>query len=210
MWARASRPCWDPLSDQVKIFDRKGAQGSAKVAAKVAKKVRKKIILVCAVDNLQQWSNIYTLLEKIVPATPNSQVAGIALDRPADLSSKVIQASLSPSALLGFFRLADLWKLRDQDARGLLGGISNGTYYSLKRRPAKTLDQDKLTRISLLLGIFKALNILYSRKLADAWVQLPNRNPMFGGESPLASMIKGGVPAMIRVRQLVDARRGGR
>jgi hypothetical protein len=103
-----------------------------------------------------------------------------------------------------------LWQLRDQDARGLLGGISNGTYYSLKRRPAKTLDQDKLTRISLLLGIFKALNILYSKKLADAWVQLPNRNPMFGGEAPLASMIKGGVPAMIRVRQLVDARRGGR
>jgi hypothetical protein len=33
---------------------------------------------------------------------------------------------------------------------------------------------------------------------------------VFGGESPLLSMIKGGVPAMIRVRQLVDARRGGR
>jgi hypothetical protein len=110
---------------------------------------------------------------------------------------------------LGFFRLADLWKLRDEDARGLLGGISNGTYDSLKRRPAKTLDQDKLTRISLLVGIFKALNILYSKKLADAWVQLPNSNPMFGGES-LVTMIRGGVPAMMRVRQLVDARRGGR
>lgn len=140
----------------------------------------------------------------------NAHIAGIELDRPADLSGRAIQASLSPSALLGFFRLTDLWKLRDEDARGLLGGISNGSYYSLKRRPAKTLDQDQLTRISLLLGIFKALNILYSKKLADAWVQLPNSNPMFGGESPLASMIKGGVPAMIRVRQLADARRGGR
>ena len=143
-------------------------------------------------------------------ATPNAQIAGIALDRPADLSSKKIQEGLSPSALLGFFRLADLWKLRDEHARGLLGGISNGTYYSLKRRPAKTLDQDKLTRISLLVGIFKALNILYSKKLADAWVHLPNSNPMFGGESPLITMIRGGVPAMMRVRQLVDARRGGR
>ena len=143
-------------------------------------------------------------------AIPDAHIAGIALEKPADLSSRKIQERLSPSALLAFFRLADLWKLRDEDARGLLGGISNGTYYSLKRRPAKTLDQDKLTRISLLLGIFKALNILYSKKLADAWVQLPNSNPMFGGESPLVSMIKGGVPAMIRVRQLVDARRGGR
>jgi hypothetical protein len=143
-------------------------------------------------------------------ATSNVQIAGVALERPADLSSKKIQKSLSPSALLGFFQLADLWKVRDGDARGLLGGISNGAFYNLKRRPARTLDQDKLTRVSLLVGIFKALNILYSKKLADAWVQLPNANPMFGGESPLTYMIKGGVPAMIRVRQLVDARRGGR
>jgi Protein of unknown function (DUF2384) len=143
-------------------------------------------------------------------AIPNARSAALALDKPADLSSKKIQESLSPSAILGFFRLTDLWKLRDEDARGLLGGISNGSYYSLKRRPSKTLDQDKLTRISLLLGIFKALNILYSKKLADAWVQLPNVNSMFGGETPLLLMIRGGVPAMLRVRQLVDARRGGR
>jgi hypothetical protein len=90
-----------------------------------------------------------------------------------------------------------------------LGGISNGAFYSLKRRPARSLDQDRLTRISLLLGIFKALNILYSRKLADAWIQLLNGNPMFGGSTPLAYMLKGGMPAMVRVRQLLDARRGG-
>ena len=143
-------------------------------------------------------------------AIPNPRIAGVALDRPADLSSRKIQETLSPSDLLGFFQIAGLWKLRDEDARGLLGGISNGAFYNLKRRLARTLDQDKLTRISLLVGIFKALNILYSGKLADAWVQLPNANPMFGGESPLACMIKGGVPAMIRVRQLLDARRGGR
>ena len=141
---------------------------------------------------------------------PNQHLAGIALEAPADLSNRKIQEKLSSSAIVGFFRLTELWKLRDEDARGLLGGISNGSYYSLKKHPAKVLDQDKLTRISLLLGLFKALNILYSKKLADAWVQLPNSNPMFGGESPLASMIRGGVPAMIRVRQLVDARRGGR
>jgi len=141
---------------------------------------------------------------------PHQHLAGIALEKPADLSSRKIQEKLSSSAIVGFFSLTELWKLRDEDARGLLGGISNGNYYRLKKHPAKVLDQDKLTRISLLLGLFKALNILYTKKLADAWVQLPNSNPMFGGESPLVSMIRGGVPAMIRVRQLVDARRGGR
>ena len=139
---------------------------------------------------------------------------GAAWDQPADLSSRAVQEKLSPVAIRAFFRLASHWKLRDEDARGLIGGISNGSFYQLKRSAgktadAKTLDQDKLTRVSLLVGIFKALNILYGTKLADAWVQLPNSNPVFGGQTPLAYMLKGGMPSMLRVRQLLDARRGG-
>jgi Antitoxin Xre/MbcA/ParS C-terminal toxin-binding domain len=144
---------------------------------------------------------------------------GVAWDRPADLSSRTVQEKLSPVAIRAFFRLTSHWKLRDEDARGLIGGISNGSFYHLKRSAgktpnaktldAKTLDQDELTRVSLLVGIFKALNILYGTKLADAWVQLPNSNPIFGGETPLAYMLKGGVPSILRVRQLLDARRGG-
>ena len=149
---------------------------------------------------------------------------GMAWDQPADLSSRATQEKLSPVAIRAFFRLSTHWKLRDEDARGLLGGISNGSFYQLKRGDnkssepkavsakalaAKSLDQDKLTRVSLLVGIFKALNILYSTKLADAWVQLPNSNPILGGQTPLACMLKGGVPSMLRVRQLLDARRGG-
>ncbi len=133
--------------------------------------------------------------------------------------ARPVQEKLSPVAIRAFFRLTSHWKLRDEDARGLIGGISNGSFYQLKRGTTKTsnaktldlktLDQDKLTRVSLLVGIFKALNILYGTKLADAWVQLPNTNPIFGGETPLAYMLKGGVPSMLRVRQLLDARRGG-
>jgi hypothetical protein len=141
---------------------------------------------------------------------------GVAWDRPADLSSRAVQEKLSPVAIRAFFQIGEHWKLRDEDARSLLGGISNGAFYQLKRKGGKppthgpkTLDQDKLTRVSLLVGIFKALNILYSTKLADAWVQLANSNPVFGGAAPLAYMLKGGMPAMLRVRQLLDARRGG-
>ena len=142
-------------------------------------------------------------------ATQPSEIAGITWEQPADLSNKLVQERLSPTAIRGFLQLAKCWKLRDEDSRALLGGISTGSYYALKRRPRKILDQDKLTRISLLVGIFKALNILYSRKLADAWIQLTNANPMFSGDTPLSYMLKGGVPAMIRVRQILDARRGG-
>jgi hypothetical protein len=139
----------------------------------------------------------------------SAHIPGIALDRPLDLSSRAVQEKLSPAANRAFFSVTTHWKLRDEDARNLLGGVSNGSFYQLKRSASKTLDQDKLTRISLLVGIFKALNILFSPRLADAWVQLPNANPIFAGDSPLAYMRKGGLPSMIRVRQLLDARRGG-
>jgi len=137
-------------------------------------------------------------------------LAKIRWEQPADLSNREVIKRLSPSAVKSFLRIATLWELRDEDARQLLGGMSNGAFYELKKTGLRILDQDRLTRISLLTGVFKALNILYSKRLADRWVQLPNTNPMFGGESPLANMIKGGMPAMLRVRQLLDARRGGR
>lgn len=126
-----------------------------------------------------------------------------------DLNEKDARARLSPSALKAFFNIMAHWQVRDEDARALLGGVSNGPFYEMKKNPDRVLDTDKLLRISYLVGIFKALNILYSQKLADAWVQRPNSNRIFGGQSALSYMIKGGVPALQVVRRLLDARRGG-
>ena len=137
-------------------------------------------------------------------------VVGYALDASPDLSKPATRVRLSPAAIKGFLRMMEKWGIRDSDARQLLGGLSSGSYYGLKKEPKhRTLDQDMLTRISLLVGIFKALNILYSPALADAWITLTNRNAMFRGESPLAYMIQRGQPGMLHVRQLLDARRGG-
>src|SRR3977135_1293535 len=142
-------------------------------------------------------------------ATLNRPLTRIRWDQPADLSNSDCAKWRIPSAGTGFLKIAALWELRDEDARHLLGGMSNGAFYELKKTGSRSLDQDRLTRISLLTGIFKALNILYGKKLADRWVHLPNTNLMFGGQTPLAYMIKGGMPSMLRVRQLLDARRGG-
>lgn len=131
-------------------------------------------------------------------------------DAPVDLGSREARTRLSPAALKAFFNLAARWKLRDEDARALLGGISNGPFYEMKRNPERTLDTDRLTRVSYLVGIFKGLNILYSEALADEWVRLPNANPLFAGRTPLDYMIRGGLPAMLNVRRLIDARRAGR
>jgi len=143
-------------------------------------------------------------------ATLNQLGAGLAWEKSADLSSRDVQKRLGPAAVKAFLEISKLWQLLDEGARQLLGCMSHRAFYELKRKARASLDQDRLTRISILTGIFKALNILYGKKLADRWVQLPNENPMFGGETPLAYMLRGGQPAMLRVRQLLDSRRGGR
>lgn len=164
-------------------------------------------------------------------------IPGYIPESAADLSDPATRRRLSSAAVKGFLSVMEKWKVRDPDARQLLGGISTGSFYSLKnegksRLPknvsgnespkkesasrshkqverVRVLDQDTLTRISLLIGIFKALNILYSPKLADAWMTLPNTNPMFRRQTPLAYITQRGQPGMVHVRQLLDARRGG-
>jgi hypothetical protein len=125
-----------------------------------------------------------------------------------DLTDKAERERLSPGALKAFFNMMARWNVRDEDARALLGGISNGPFYLLKKQPDRVLEVDRLQRISYLVGIFKALNILYSEALADVWISRPNTNRIFAGLNPLDYMVRGGLPAMQVVRRLLDARRG--
>jgi uncharacterized protein (DUF2384 family) len=126
-----------------------------------------------------------------------------------DLNDRAQRERLSSSALKGFFQLASAWQVRDDDARELLGGVSSSSFYEWKKKTDRVLEVDRITRISYLLGIYKALHILYGDKLADEWVHLPNSNPVFNGRAPLAFMLGGGLLAMQTVRRLLDARRGG-
>jgi hypothetical protein len=138
------------------------------------------------------------------------EIAGYAVETSSDLSRLEVRQRLSPPAIEGFLKIVDLWQVRDADARQLLGGLSTGSYHGFKKQAGqRVLAQDALTRISLLIGIFKALNILYTEPLADAWVTLPNSNALFRGATPLVFMLQQGLPGILEVRRLLDARRGG-
>lgn len=126
-----------------------------------------------------------------------------------DLNSKSERERLSKSALKGFFNLIEKWGIRDEDARELLGGLSSSAFYDWKKNPDRILEVDRITRISYLIGIYKALHIIYGDKLADKWVTLPNKNVIFAGRTPLEFILAGGMIAMQTVRMLLDARRGG-
>jgi hypothetical protein len=123
---------------------------------------------------------------------------------PADLER------LAGPALRTFFAIAQAWRLTNEEAMRLLGEPGRSTYFEWKRASDGRLDRDTLERISYLLGIYKALQILLpDPAAADAWVRKPNAAPMFGGQSALARMLSGNVADLYVVRQYLDAVRGG-
>jgi hypothetical protein len=116
---------------------------------------------------------------------------------------------LSGPALRAFFNIAASWGLSVAEQRALLGWPAPSTYHKYKSGDHGTLAFDTLTRLSLILGIYKSLQVLYPEPaFADAWVRMPNSNPIFGGRRALDLMIDAGMDGLYRVRRLLDARRG--
>jgi hypothetical protein len=118
--------------------------------------------------------------------------------------------ALSGPALRTFFNVAAAWRLSVEQQRGLLGWPASSTFHKYKSGDHGTLSFDTLTRISLVIGIYKNLQVLYAEPaFADEWVRLPNSHEQFGGLPPLVLMVDGGIDGLYRVRRLLDARRGG-
>lgn len=116
---------------------------------------------------------------------------------------------LAAPALRGFFRLAELWELSVPEQATLLG-VPRSTLFRWRKTGRGEVSRDTLERISYLLGIYKALQILLpERKAADAWIRKPNDAPPFGGRSALERMLAGQVADLYAVRRYLDAERGG-
>ncbi|WP_249157445.1 DUF2384 domain-containing protein [Bradyrhizobium sp. KB893862 SZCCT0404] len=127
-----------------------------------------------------------------------------------NLSDASTRERLTPSAVDGMVRLAEIWRLTGSEVCALLGDVSERTWFRMKKGEwSGTLSQDTLTRISALIGIFKGLRLLFSEPLSDEWVRLLNKGPLYGGRRPLDTMIEGGIPKMLEVRRHIDALRGG-
>jgi hypothetical protein len=128
---------------------------------------------------------------------------------PARRSDPKIRRQMSGPAVRAFFRIGEAWELTMADQRALLGWPPESTFYKYKAGNVALLSYDMLERISLILGIYKDLHILYpDAGLADRWVKLPNSNSLFGGRPALAFLKDGGMDALFQVRRLLDARRG--
>ncbi len=139
------------------------------------------------------------------------EIAGYSFDRAPNLVDPAVRKRLSGSAIKAFVKISDIWGLNESQTRGLLGGIASSTFHAWKTQPTtQRLTQDVLLRISLVIGIYKALHIYFGKELADRWVRLGNLGPLFAGTAPIEYMIRHGQPGMFQVRQMLDAWRGGR
>lgn len=119
-----------------------------------------------------------------------------------------ITAEEASAAARAVVRLFEKWKLSDAVAREILGGLSPRTYARWKAGHHGRIDRDLATRLSLLMGIHKALRGLFAKaERGYAWVGKPN--DFFGGRAPVEIMAEGSIFSLARVRAYLDAESEG-
>ena len=120
------------------------------------------------------------------------------------------RSGLSGPALRTFFRIAKLWSLSVDEQMTLLGLSARSTFFKWKKNPDVVLRRDTLERISYIIGIYKALQLLLpDESAADEWLRRPNTSPLFGGRSALDRLMSGQVADLFLVRQYLNAECGG-
>jgi hypothetical protein len=135
------------------------------------------------------------------------QEEGVGVRKPAE--PKVDAARMAEAGLRTFFRIATLWQLSVDEQLVLLGSPGRSTYFKWKKEGAGSLPRDVLERLSYVLGIYKALQVLLPEEsAADAWVRKSNDALPFGGRSALDRMLSGNVADLYEVRRYLDGERG--
>ena len=100
------------------------------------------------------------------------------------------------------------WELTDAQASVLLGGLSARTWALWKAGAPGRIPRDLKSRLSNLMGIHKALRIIFTEAdRAYGWIKRPD--DAFGGASALNVMLGGELTDIMRVRRYLDSIRGG-
>lgn len=110
------------------------------------------------------------------------------------------------------FAIAEAWGLNQTALGAILGaGPRSLQRWRLQAENEKrlSLSADTVERLSYLLGICKALGILFpTPENRLLWLRNANAAPVFNGQSPLSRMLQGRVADLYVVRQYLDGARG--
>ena len=134
------------------------------------------------------------------------RVTNVLREIPGDLHSRKARTGLAKMVM----RLFDHWAIATTDQAALLG-LSQGSRSTLSRyRNGEPFadNRDLLDRAGHLLGIHKALRIIFpqNRNLVYQWVTTSNRR--FSGKTPLEIMRDEGFLGLVMVRRYLDFERG--
>jgi hypothetical protein len=142
----------------------------------------------------------------MMPLTASESVPARPLPAVVDVHAPETAARV----LAVFFRIAKRWGLTAAEQQRLLG-VGKTTLFAWRAGRIKAgLDAAVLERLSYLLRIHAALQILLPvPERADAWLRQPNSAPLFGGASALQRLLGGQVGDLMRVADYLDAARGG-
>ena len=114
-----------------------------------------------------------------------------------------------PVVVKAVSRVFKAWRLNASDA-ARLAGVSERTWSRMKGEAwSGSLSDDQRTRAVAIIRLYKGLHLYFGEDLANKWVRLPNKGPLFEGATPVAHMTQGGLPAMLAACEYVDAIRGG-
>lgn len=107
-------------------------------------------------------------------------------------------------ACVNLFRL---WGVSDPEAAMLLD-LPVRSFARWKAGTIGRIDRDQRARLSNIMGIHKALRIIF-REPSRAYSWIRSSNTVFGGKSALEVMLGGDLTDLMRVRRYLDAERGG-
>lgn len=146
----------------------------------------------------------------MIPANAEADAPQVAVG----LLSPKDRLRVSGPGLRSFRAICDLWCVSEQDRIRALGAVPRSTYHAWMRKALAgdpvTLPLDTLLRISAILGIHKALEILFVKPAeAAAWLNAPHQGLVFAGRSPRDLIVSGSPDAIRDVRRYLDAWRGG-
>lgn len=115
-------------------------------------------------------------------------------------------AKLLAPALRTFFKLAEEWQLSEFQQCVLLGQPASSEMKAWQRGEIASANAETLERISHLLGIYRAINLLLQDAArARDWLHAPNNAPLFGGRSALDMLLSGDLADFATVRAYLNA-----
>lgn len=105
--------------------------------------------------------------------------------------------------------IIERFRFSQTEGQTLMGDMPHSSYYKGLSQHNVRLNRDQRERISYLLGIYKALRILFTdSEQAMTWINRANTLSPFNGKSPREYMMEGSIVRLAEVRRFLDFWRG--